>query len=152
MRNLLFLLIFLTLPTLSAANEGDFPGVQELMTEEEYKATGLDKLSSEERKALDAWLLQYTATEAPEMLITSEDVQEAEASHVITANIKQPFNGWDGDTVFYLDNGQVWRQRLGGRVAYQGDDTAVEIKKNFMGFYKLHHLASGRSVGVSRVR
>ena len=54
--------------------------------------------------------------------------------------------------VFYLDNGQIWKQRLRGRHVYNGDDTRVVIKKNFMGFYKLTHLATGKSVGVKLVR
>lgn len=152
MRKLLLIMAFSLVSASVTGSESDFPGVQELMSEEEFKAAGLDKLSPEERRALDGWLLQYTATEAPEMLISSEEVKEVEAQHVIQANVKQPFTGWEGNTVFYLDNGQVWRQRLDGRVTYNGDDTAVEIKKNFFGFYKLHHLDSDRSVGVSRIQ
>ena len=152
MRNIMILMLLLCFTASAKAADDPFPGVEKLMTEEEFKASGLDKLSEEERKALDNWLLHYTATEAPAMLINNEDVKEVEAKHVIVANIKPPFKGWDGNTVFYLDNGQVWQQRLSGRVTYQGEDTAVEIKKNFLGFYKLHHLASGRSIGVSRVK
>ena len=152
MRNTLFFMILLLISSPGWADEGDFPGVQKMMTEEEFKAAGLEKLSEAEREALNTWLIQYTATEAPTMLVTNEDVKEVEAKHVTKANVKPPFRGWDGNTVFYLDNGQIWRQRLKGHVVYQGEDTAVEIKKNLMGFYKLHHPASGRSVGVSRVQ
>ncbi|PLW70801.1 hypothetical protein [Pseudohalioglobus lutimaris] len=152
MRNLLFLLPLAYFISNATAADEAFPGIEKLMSSEEFKAAGLDKLSEAERTALNAWLLHYTATEAPTMLITNEDVKEVEAKHVIQANVKPPFKGWDGNTVFYLDNGQVWRQRLNGRVVYQGEDTAVEIKKNFLGFYKLYHVASGRSIGVSRVK
>ena len=152
MRYSLIILLILTFTAAASAAEGDFPGIEKLMSPEEFSAAGLDKLSSEERQALDAWLVKFTATEAPALLQTNEDIQEAQAAHVIAANVKQPFNGWDGNTVFYLDNGQVWRQRLAGKVVYNGEDTAVEIKQNFLGFYKLHHLASGRSVGVTRIK
>ncbi|RLQ22162.1 hypothetical protein DWB85_09520 [Seongchinamella sediminis] len=145
-----YLLIILLLAFPAVAD--DFPGIEKLMTPEEFKAAGLDKLSPGERQALDTWLVKFTATEAPGLLQTNENVQQVQDAHVITANVKQPFDGWDGSTLFYLDNGQVWRQRLAGRVVYNGEDTAVEIKKNFLGFYKLHHLASGRSVGVTRVK
>ena len=148
----LIIMAFMCLSISALAADEAFPGVEKLMTAEEYEASGLDKLQPEERKALNAWLIKFTATEAQALLDTSEEVKEVQAEHVITANIKQPFDGWDGKTVFYLDNGQVWRQRLDGRVAYNGEDTAVEIKQNFLGFYKMRHLASGRSVGVSRIK
>ena len=152
MRNFLILLTFSLLTAPVSAADATFPGIDKLMTAEEYKASGLDKLNAQEREALDAWLMKFTATEAPALLETNEEVQEVQAEHVISANIKPPFDGWDGKTVFYLDNGQVWRQRLDGRMAYNGEDTAVEIKKNFLGFYKMRHIASDRSVGVSRIK
>lgn len=152
MRKLLILLTFSLFTASAPADDAAFPGIEKLMTAEEYKASGLDKLTTQERKALDAWLMKFTATEAQVLLETNEEVQVVQADHVISANIRPPFDGWDGKTVFYLDNGQVWRQRLDGRMAYSGDDTAVEIKKNFLGFYKMRHIASDRSVGVSRIK
>ena len=152
MRNVLILIVFMLYSLATTAADDAFPGVQKLMTAEEFKAAGLDKLNTQERQALDTWLTKFTATEAPALLETNEEVQEVQAAHVISANIKPPFDGWDGKTVFYLDNGQVWRQRLDGRMAYSGEDTAVEIKKNFLGFYKMRHIASDRSVGVSRIK
>ena len=133
-----------------AAQEKDFPGVEKLMPPETYRAAGLDKLSPEEMKALNAWLVHYTAGEAEVVRATSEEVREAEQAIRIEAEVKPPFKGWDGDTLFVLDNGQIWRQRLSGRFPYHGDDRRVVIEKNFFGFYQLTHVASGRSVGVSR--
>ncbi len=135
----------------TAAGE-DFPGIEKLMSAEEYRAAGLDKLSPAERAALNQWLITYTAVEAPAMLRESETVKEVEQAHEIEANINQPFEGWSGETLFYLDNGQVWRQRLRGRHVYRGDDTRVVIKKNAFGFYRMTHLATGKSVGVKLVR
>ena len=145
------LLVLLLLAPLAGIAEETFPGVEKLMSAEQYEAAGLDKLTPEERRALNSWLVGYTAVEAPVMLRTNEEVRVAEQSHEIHAKLKPPFKGWSGDTVFYLDNGQVWRQRLQGRLPYSGDELDVVIKKNFMGFYKMTHIASGRSVGVSLV-
>lgn len=36
--------------------------------------------------------------------------QSAEAAAVIESRIAGQFNGWDGHTVFLLENGQVWQQ------------------------------------------
>ncbi len=134
------------------AADKPFPGVEALMSPDEYRAAGLDKLSPDERKALNQWLISYTVEEAPVMRRSNEEVKEAEKSIQISAAIKQPFTGWSGKTVFYLDNGQIWRQRLEGRHAYNGENTEVIIQKNFFGFYKMTLTATGSSIGVSRVK
>lgn len=151
MRKYLFL-ICLLLPLSAAAAENDFPGVKGLMTPEEYAAAGLGKLTDEEREALDQWLIRYTAWQAPALRQQSEEVREQERETGITAHVKPPFNGWSGDTRFYLDNGQVWQQRLQGNFFYRGDETEVTIRRNFMGFYVLEHVATGRKVGVKKIQ
>ena len=54
MRYSLIVLLVLTFTAAASAAEGDFPGVEKLMSPEEFSAAGLDKLSSEERRALSA--------------------------------------------------------------------------------------------------
>ncbi|QIB65494.1 hypothetical protein [Kineobactrum salinum] len=154
MRNLFYTLLLALVcsgPAALAA-DSDFPGIRKLMSEEEFRAAGLHRLSQEERAALNRWLVSYTVEEAPELLRSNQEVRKADESIRIEANIKPPFSGWTGDTLFHLDNGQVWQQRLRGRYFYNGDDTAVVIEKNLLGFYKMTLQASGRSVGVTRVR
>ena len=156
MRSALTPLLFFTLacsvPAASAEPGSEFPGIQKLMSEEEYQAAGLDKLSADERAALNRWLVNYTAAEAPAMLRTNPEVIAAEESIRIESHIKQPFDGWSGETLFYLENGQVWRQRLPGRYMHRGEDTAVVIDKNFFGFYQMTVTSTDKTVGVSRVR
>jgi hypothetical protein len=144
--------ILLALCAACLAQAEDFPGIRKLMSPDEYEAAGLDKLSEAERKALDAWLLRYTAGEAETLRNTSEEVREAKQEVRIEARVRAPFEGWSGDTLFHLDNGQVWQQRLDGRFAYNGSDREVVLDKNFFGFWRLTHVASGRRVGVTRVR
>ena len=148
----LAILFALTVAGLAPALAEDFPGIRKLMNAEEYEAAGLDKLSEAERKALDAWLLRYTAGEAETLRNTSEEVREAKQEARIEARVRAPFEGWSGDTLFYLDNGQVWQQRLDGRFAYNGSEREVVLDKNFFGFWRLTHVATGRRVGVTRVR
>jgi hypothetical protein len=152
MSRLLVLLLLSSTIAATAAEETAFPGIEGLMSAEQYRAAGLDKLTPAEREALNSWLLTYTAVDAPGMLRDNEEVKEAEQSHEVQASIKQPFKGWSGETVFYLDNGQIWRQRLPGNMVYRGEDNRVVIKKNFLGFYKMTHLATGKSVGVKLAR
>ena len=130
----------------------DFPGIERLMSAEDYAKAGLDKLTPGERAALNAWLVRYTAGEAAVVAESSREVRQAAEEATIVARILPPFEGWDGRTVFRLDNGQVWRQRQSGRYRHEtGRDTEVRIRKNFFGFYVLTVTSSGRSVGVELV-
>ena len=140
---------FTTAPTLVAET---FPGVEKLMSAEQFEAAGLHRLTPAEREALDRWLLSYTAEEAPTLLRSNPEVRTAEEAIRIEARINPPFNGWTGDTIFYLDNGQVWRQRLKGSYFHRGEDTAVVIEKNLLGYFKMTVVASDKSVGVTRIR
>lgn len=140
-----------TLPVV-AQEADDFPGVKGLMSAQEYEDAGLQKLTPEEREALDAWLLRYTAWEAPEIRKTVEEVKAVEKEFAITSSVKQPFKGWSTKTYFYLENGQVWQQRTSGRYYYTGDDTSVSITKNALGFYELELVATGKTVGVKRIK
>ena len=74
------------------------------------------------------------------------------AAKGLEARIVAPFSGWSGQTLFRLDNGQVWRQRIKGRYMFDGDDTRVVITRNFLGYYNLTLVSTGRSVGVEPVR
>jgi len=126
----------------------DFPGIEKLMTADEFARAGLGNLSSEQLRALNDWLVRYTAGEAYVVQSTSEEVRAAIPEFRIEARILPPFTGWSGQTVFQLDNGQRWRQRIKGRYLFSGDDTRVAITRNFLGYYMLTLLSTGRSIGV----
>jgi len=132
----------------------DAPDVRSLMTAEEFSASGLQKLSPAEIDALNRWVVRYTAKEAPMMRERSEVVREA-IKQVDTETMKSrvvgEFRGWYGDTLFRLENGQTWRQRLPGKWYYKADSPAVELKKNSMGYWVLRVVDADRSVGVTRV-
>lgn len=136
----------------STAKQKDFPGIQKLMTAEEFARAGLDKLTPEQVRALDDWLVRYTAGEAYVVQTTSDEVRAAVPEFRLEARIVPPFSGWSGQTLFRLDNGQVWRQRIKGRYMFSGDDTRVVITRNLLGFYNMTLVSSGRSVGVEPVR
>lgn len=172
--------------------------IQSLMTPEQYRNAGLDKLTADERRALDSWLQTQTcgvglspktespAAAAPEAIaivpatsVTAQSPPEPAApqaskaipaaedenfgfpepipetsdeSNQLHARVVGKFRGWSGKTVFTLDNGQVWRQRVSGRYTYTGDDTRVVISQNRFGFYDMRLVVADRSVGVSRVK
>lgn len=128
--------------------------------EETYRAMGLHKLTDSERRLLSEWLDSQlpegsgaaSSSVAPAEFGFPEPPPDAlEGSETLQARILPPFRGWDGRTIFRLDNGQVWQQRVSGRYTYLGDDTRVEITRNRMGFYELRLVSENRMVGVKRL-
>ncbi|MEM0953463.1 MAG: hypothetical protein AAGI24_04910 [Pseudomonadota bacterium] len=144
--------LILPLASQSSRAEDDFPGIRELMGESLFERAGLDSLNDAELEVLNQWLVNYTAGDAELIKTTSKEVREAEKTLEIRATINQPFEGWFGDTLFYLDNGQVWRQRTSGKYRHHSDDTRVVIKEGLFGFDRMEMLSNGRTVGVKRVR
>ena len=124
------------------------------MTPAEYHAAGLEKLTPQERKALDQWLIRYTAEDAPVLLNSDEEVKQAVQEQEIVSTIVSPFAGWSGNTVFTLANGQVWQQRRQSKYAYTGSTVAPEVRitRNFLGFYSMELLETGAKVLVKRVK
>ena len=150
---LITLLLTLLFSIEARADDKAFPGIQSLMQSEEFSAAGLDRLSDEEMKALNAWLLRYTAGEAAILRVHSEEVREASMDFELLSRIRGDFRGWSGETIFRLENGQIWRQRLQSRHAYTGPpNPEVRITRNWMGFYKLTLVETGKGVGVKLVR
>ena len=149
---LLFMAVLI--PGLAMAEEAakTFPGIEKLMTPAEFKAAGLDKLSSTEREALNGFLIRYTAEDAPLLMTTDEEVLQAVQEQEIVSVIQQPFKGWSGDTIFRLENGQVWQQRRNGNYAYRGTRPEVIISKNFMGFFRMELVENGKAVQVKRLK
>jgi hypothetical protein len=70
----------------------------------------------------------------------------------ITAKVIGGFAGWSGDTVFDLDNGQVWQQSNPGRFEYAGSDRAVTIRRAAFGSFLLSPEGLNRSIRVKRIK
>ena len=77
---------------------------------------------------------------------------EPTVSEPVKAKIRGSFNGWSGNTVFALDNGQVWKQRAGSFYRHEGSDYKVELKRNFFGGWEMTMISSGKTVLVTRVK
>jgi hypothetical protein len=149
--NYLAPLALLLLLSSSLSAEDQFPGVEELMSEVEFEQSGLSKLSTDELRHLNNWLISYTANEAPTLRKVSPEVKKVEKETVILSHIDGEFNGWSGKTIFKLANGQVWKQRLSGSWRYSAQSPEVEIKQNFMGFYMMR-VDNKKKIGVTRIR
>lgn len=142
----------LCLPLVSLA--ADIPDVRTLMTPEEFRAAGLGKLSPAEIEALNRWVIRYTAKDAPYLRqhrdVVREEVERVEADG-IRSRIAGEFHGWDGKTVFRLENGQTWKQRLPGHWVHHASSPDVELRKNLLGFWMMRIVEADRAIGVKRI-
>jgi hypothetical protein len=80
--------------------------VQEMMTPEEFKAAGLNKLSPEELQKLDAWLQGYRQVAEKKATARAERTK----MDLLVSRVDGSFTGLTGRTVIRLEDGTVWRQ------------------------------------------
>ena len=151
------LVVSLGLSPLSAAEPEPpaFPGLQKAMSPEQYEAAGLSKLDPAERAKLDEFIKNYVsvsnervATSAVDKAIKEKKVSEPE---VIQSRIVGPFSGYNGRTVFTLENGQRWAQSQYDSAYFPKiDSPPVLIVK--AGFGYRMYIAGGGAIRVSKVR
>jgi hypothetical protein len=151
-RRCMFICIAASWPAAAA----DAPDIRALMTTEEFDAAGLDQLNAEQLAALNAWLLRYTAHDAPTVRQTNAEVKreirKPPPAEIIRDRIVGEFNGWDGKTLFPLKNGQIWQQRMDDTYRFKDFEPEVEIYRSLFGLYRMRIVATGKSVPVSRVK
>ena len=83
----------------------------------------------------------------------SSFVKEAsETPDRIESYIVGELSGWDGNGVFKLANGQIWRQRGTEWSKSRLSNPPVIIEKNVFGFYVMKLTETGQRVRVKRVR
>lgn len=68
------------------------------------------------------------------------------------SHIPGQFEGWSGDTVFNLANGQIWRQRYATRWTTEMTDPEVIITRHLFGLHRMEVVGTGQSVPVTRIR
>src|SRR6266496_314778 len=96
-----------------AAPEEMSGSIQQIMTPEEFKAAGLNKLSPDELQKLDAWLQGYrqVTEQTAEKKATAKATAESHAKmDLLVSRVDGTFNGLTGRTVIRLEDGTVWKQ------------------------------------------
>lgn len=86
-----------------------------VMTPQELRDTGVGNLTVSQRLALDAWLNRYTVRVVQIAINQPPDNQtpstvNTRCNPAIESTISGDFEGWEGETIFKLDNGQIWKQ------------------------------------------
>lgn len=96
--------------SLRAEREKMSEDIQQIMTPEEFKAAGLNKLSADELQKLNAWLQGYRQVTEQ----AAEKKATARASRtkldVLVSRVDGTFNGLTGRTIIRLEDGTVWKQ------------------------------------------
>lgn len=107
--------------------------LQQQMSTEQFKAAGLDKLSTEELAALNDWLqgkVQQAATSAveqareegrQEVIVANRGFYDFGSNEPIVGKLEGEFRGFGKGRQYTLDNGQVWEQT--------DDATAAGVRK-----------------------
>ena len=139
------LLLGCTLPVFAQSNAAQ-PPIEQAMTAEQFKAAGLDKLSTGELANLNAWLNRTITTEtakaAEQASVRTKERVESEnrgffhfgSSEPIVSRISGEFRGFEQGRKYTLENGQVWRQTDGASlVGARVTDPEVRIKPSTFG-------------------
>jgi hypothetical protein len=121
----ILLAIVAILCTQSVFAQSGFSSLEEQMTGKEFQATGLEKLSADELEALNSWIRSrslatldspkagsgavYTEQSEDSRGFETEQMRKSDRS-TITSRLVGSFTGWDGQTVFTLENGMIWEQ------------------------------------------
>jgi len=91
--------------------------LEERMSYKEFREFGLDHLSAEQLRGLNAWLQAHgldrtgaAATLTPGAAVPAPQAV-APADERIESRIAGPFNGWHQGTILALENGQRWEVR-----------------------------------------
>jgi hypothetical protein len=105
-----FSVMLTSFETATAAPPEMSGNIKEMMSPEEFKAAGLNKLSADELQKLDAWLQGYRQTTEQ----AAEKKATARASRtkmdLIVSRVDGQFNGLTGRTIIRLEDGTVWKQ------------------------------------------
>ncbi len=62
------------------------------------------------------------------------------------------FSGWSGQTLFKLENGQVWKQAQTGRVSFRRSRPMITIRKGAFGSFRLSVEGLNRTIRVKRIK
>ena len=141
----LFLITLVLIPAKSIAQ--GLPPIQKLMTPTEFEETGLSKLSDTEIKNLHIWLESF-ALRVYEMTSSQTSASNGD---VIESQIVGTFNGWEGDTIFRLTNGQIWQQSSFAYRYHYAYRPGVTIFKTQAG-YKMKVDGISESIYVKRIK
>ena len=166
-------LAFIARPVLAQVASAE---LQAQMTPEQFKAAGLDKLSTTELSNLNAWLrgkVQAESSLAAEQARkeTTQQIEKAKedgrqevivknrgffdfgSSEPITAHLAGNFDGFAKGNRYTLDNGQVWEQSEAASLAgVHKTNPSVSIKPGIGGVWYMKIGGYNTAAKVRRIK
>lgn len=159
-------LLSLALP-ISLFAQQEFASLEEQMTGEEFRAAGLEKLSPDELATLNDWIRarSLATLDAPRYStsgslsaetgggsVEKPDIEEMPREPIVT-RIVGSFSGWDGQTVFKLENGMIWTQADKDKFYTQEmQSPTVTIEPALFGAWKLSVEGYDKDCRVERIQ
>lgn len=154
MKRALFVLICLAASVPLFAADG-FSSLEEQMTGKEFTAAGLDKLTPGELSALNGWIRSHSlgtlatakspsAAPEPQSSVAGGDRRglssdDGDDDTPIQSAILGDFHGWDGQTIFKLENGMIWVQDDRDKFYARDIENPVAIiERGIFGTWHLH--------------
>ncbi len=167
MNKFLIAILFLSMPLSVIAAEG-FSSLEEQMSGKEFTATGLDKLTAEELEALNNWIRRHSVATLDQPKAGSYAVtggaevddrgfknkkDSEEDRSPITTRIKGSFTGWDGHTVFTLENGMIWEQADQEKFyTKKVQNPEITISPGMFGTWRLSMVGHNSACRVKRIQ
>jgi hypothetical protein len=153
----LILALFLLIPfAANALAQTQAPTLEERMSQTEFNAAGLDKLSPEQLKFLNDWIQAKGVSEIGAPIKhrdgTSVFYSSDSDRELVESTIAGEFNGWNGKTRVTLENGQVWEQAESGRGGYRLSSPKVKIKPMSFGSWLMYVDGCPCDVRVKRIK
>jgi hypothetical protein len=160
LRRAILLMLLAATPMMSFAQETPYRPLEQRMPPDVRKASGVDQMTPEQLRALNAWLRQEQATQTQAVREeVREEIKEerkgfgglfggGKEEEPIVSKLSGEFTGWEGGSIFRLHNGQRWR--VIDTPAYYvpkrraSVDPAVSITQSLMGSWRLQ--VEGHSV------
>lgn len=89
--------------------ERPYTPIEQRLSPEQMRATGLDQLRTEQLSLLNQLLSNEQATIAAQSTRAERGRRGEDARTPVSSSLKGEFHGWRNGTVFELANGQRWR-------------------------------------------
>lgn len=78
--------------------------------------------------------------------------QAREGPESVSSRYDGTFRGWTGDTVFQLENGQVWKQSETDRLSVTLERPMITVRRGWFGAYYLKVEGANKQVKVKRIK
>jgi hypothetical protein len=157
MHRLVLLLSLLIAPVTLLAET--FSSLEERMSQSEFKAAGLEKLSSAELQALNSWLRERSAEAATRSAAIAPAGIDQRGLRLpvadqdeIVSRIAGDFRGWSGRTRFTLENGQIWEGGGDSTLSVRLVDPVVRISQGTLGTWYLRVDGYNTTAKVKRIQ